>query len=279
MGLSYYINLILELEYSEKISDQDSFCIDGFDSSIILLDDIFDKSQMRDGQPCFYLTYGVDATKKEAKKRYNKSFCTINALCKQRKVGFLKRFYILFLLRVLFRKIQKGQSIDMYLETRSGVKKVFLKKYDRMISLFTGSHIKYSFLIGFLLSGSKASYRKSVVLIGKKIGLLRQIADDIKDYDGNHHEPFGDLVQHKKRIPELFFMLSSSCEEKERLDTLLKDVKKNQVEIRNLVLNSRVTELLLEKKSLITSEMNFYMNNVPDRYKDALLQLSSEFLS
>ena len=58
MKLSYYINLILELENATKFNEEQSFNIDGFDTAILILDDIQDQSKIRDGKPCFYIING-----------------------------------------------------------------------------------------------------------------------------------------------------------------------------------------------------------------------------
>jgi len=277
MKLSNYINLILELENSDVLSEDESFSIDGFDRAILILDDIEDRSQIRDGKPCFYITNGIPNAKKEAEKLNRGVFITFDKICKQRKIGIIKSFYAKFLLKKLHRNIKIGQQIDKQLQS-SQYNHNLLLKYDRMVLLFTGGHIKYAFLIGFLLSVKNPSYKNQVVYIGEQIGVLRQIDDDIKDYEGYHHEALGDLIQHKNRLPELLFQMYATSNEKTKLDDLLVNHSSNQSEIKNLIFNDKVKEHLNEKVNGVIVRINLKINILPENYKSQLSQLMSNFL-
>lgn len=277
MKLSYYINLILKLENSNLLTEEQSFVLDGFDRSILILDDISDHSTTRDGQPCFYITYGVEAAKQEAQKLYREAFSELELICKKRNFGLIKRYRAKLLLRKLHRDIEKGQTLDIELEKAEIVSPGLLKKYDIMVTLFTGNHIRSGFALGFLLSGKKSTYKEKVLLVGQKIGILRQIDDDIRDYNLGHHEPLGDLIQHKKRLPELLFLLDSSAVEKERLGNILKDPKNNYQEIRNIVFNKQVNNALSRKTSSIVSKVDSALFDLPENYQTALKELMRKF--
>ncbi len=278
MKLSYYINLILSLENSEQLSERESFAIDGFDTSILILDDVSDQSQIRDGQPCFYITHGIEKAKIEARKLHAEAVQMLDFVCRKRKLGRIKRWWVKLLLHKLYTNIHRGQVIDTELQRTKKVSNNLLKKYNAMITLFTGGHIKYAFAVAFLLGGHNPSYKKEVLLIGEKIGLLRQITDDIKDYQEGHHEPLGDLVNHKKRIPELLFFLNSSGEEKEMLSKLLVEPTKNQKEIKALILNDTTVKILSEKVYSIKYEIDSHLINLPENYKQEIKQLISKFI-
>lgn len=277
MKLSSYINFILELESSNVLSENESFSIDGFDRAILILDDIEDQSQIRDGKPCFHITHGVPNAKKAAEKLNREAFVTLSEICKQRKIGIVKSFYIKFLLKKLSQNIKLGQQIDKKLQS-SQYNPRLLSKYDSMILLFTGDHIRYAFLIGFLLSGKNPNYKYQVVSIGEDMGVLRQIDDDIKDYEGYHHEALGDLIQHKNRLPELLFHMYASPDERVRLNDLLVNYPNNQLEIEKLIFNDKVQEHINKKVDEIRARINSKMKILPENYKSRLNKLMSTFL-
>lgn len=271
------MNLILESEGSEILSEGDSFLLDGFDRAVLILDDIEDRSQVRDGKPCFYMVRGTMEAREEAQRLYKDAFLALDAICRQRGVGTIRSFYARFLLERLYRRISLGQRIDKQIQSEDSVCPRLVSKYDHMILLFTGGHIKYGFLIGFLLSGKKTPYKNKVASIGEDIGILRQMCDDIEDYEDRHHEALGDLINHKKRLPELLFRLSASPEEKSKLDILLSDSCKNQAEIKELVFNEAVLKQILEKTSSIQKRIISKMEGIPERYKSRLNQLMLQF--
>ncbi len=277
MKLSSYINSILELENSNKLSQDDCFKIDGFDRSILILDDIEDKSEIRDSNPCYHITHGIPQAKKEAARLYKEALVTFDKLCRQRNIGIIKSFYVKFLLKKLHRNIKLGQAIDKRLQSSQYDPNLF-PKYYRTIRLFTGGHIKYAFLIGFILSNKRPDYKKQVASIGEDIGILRQIDDDIKDYSDYHHEALGDLVQHKNRLPELLFNLYANPNEKTRLAELLINHSANQEEIKKLVFNDKVQKHIENKVIKLKNKIDLKVNALPEKYKDYLSQLMFKFL-
>jgi len=78
-----------------------------------------------------------------------------------------------------------------------------LKNYFKMITLFTGGHIKYSIEIGQLLANKEPDHSISVAAVS--LGIIRQIIDDFNDYFKRHHEPFGDFLSESNRLPEILF--------------------------------------------------------------------------
>lgn len=266
MKLSSYINSILELEGSNVLSENESFLLDGFDRAILILDDIEDQSQIRDGKPCFYITHGIAQAKKEAEKLNREAFGALGKICEKRKIGIVKSFYAKFLLKILYKNIQLGQRIDKQLQL-SQYNPRLLSKYDRMIRLFTGGHIKYAFLIGFIISGRNPSYKDRVVSIGEDIGILRQIDDDIKDYEGCHHEAFGDLIQHKNRLPELLFYMHADSNGKIKLNNFLVSYTENKSEIKKIIFGDKVQKCISEKINRIKTKIDLKIKKLPENYK------------
>ncbi len=277
MKLSYYINFILKLESSELLSEKESFLLDGFDISIVILDDVVDQSKTRDGEQCFYIIHGIEKTKLEARRLYHEAFKALSDICKKRNLRYIKSWKAKFLLRRLYKNVEKGQILDAELEKSKITSRRLLRKYDNMITLFTGNHVKSGFALGYLISNKKPKYKNTVLSIGKKIGILRQIDDDIRDYDSGHHEPFGDLVQHKKRLPELLFLLNSSDEERDKLLNLLNDPKVNYQEIKDLIFNEKVRKELSEKTTSLVSNINLDLKNLPENYQVNLMEVTQKF--
>jgi geranylgeranyl pyrophosphate synthase len=277
MKLSYYINVILILENSQILNEKESLGIDGFDTAILILDDIQDNSKIRDGKPCFYITHGVEKTKQEAEKLKKKAFESINEICNERRIGFMGKLRARFLLKQLHSAIKKGQEIDMYLESCNEESRSLESKYYQMIRLFTGGHIKYSFLLGFFFSQKNPSYKRSIIQIGEKIGIVRQIVDDLNDYKKEHHEPLGDLINHKKRLPELLFFLNSTDEQKLNLKNILKNTEDSYFEIVSMVLNKDVVIQINSKIEEIKNKISLEMEKVPINYSKSLKLLMNKF--
>ncbi|MFA4907540.1 MAG: polyprenyl synthetase family protein, partial [archaeon] len=167
---------------------------------------------------------------------------------------------------------------DNFLQTTEKVGEHLLNKYNLMIRLFTGRHIKGGFLLGYLISGKNPVYGKKVAEIGEQIGAIRQIKDDLDDYEEKHHEPLGDLINHKKRLPEILFLLSSSGWEKNELELLLKNPLENAPRIKALVLNEKVGQRIESEIQNISKNVEAGLTGLPDGHKVGLTNLLRDFL-
>ena len=146
-----------------------------------------------------------------------------------------------------------------------------------MIRLFTGKHIKYGFLLGYLISGKNPIYKNTVIDIGENIGLIRQIQDDLNDYEQKHNEPLGDLINHKKRLPELIFLLNASDNEKGKLNEIL-NTTKDVSDIKNFVLNEKTKKEISSKIFTITQNIEEKLLSIPEKYQNELKNLLDKFL-
>jgi len=277
MKLSFYINFILNLENVPVLNKHERLNIDGFDVGVLILDDIKDQSKIRNGQPCYYIIHGVDTAMSEAERLKKKAFNALSEVCRKRKIGFIKILRAKFLLNCLWKNIQKGQSIDLFLQTAKIIDQKLFDKYGLMIRLFTGKHIKYGFLLGYLISGKNPIYKNTVIDIGENIGLIRQIQDDLNDYEQKHHEPLGDLINHKKRLPELIFLLNASDNEKGKLNEIL-NTTKDVSDIKNFVLNEKTKKEIYSKIFTITQNIEEKLLSIPEKYQNELKNLLDKFL-
>jgi geranylgeranyl pyrophosphate synthase len=253
MRISDYINFILDLNKSELLNHEESSKIDGFDDAILIMDDIKDKSKIRDGKECYYIIHGTKKAKHRAYFLLKESKKELNKVAIKRGVGLIDRVKIQLVVWRLKNKINKGESIDSYLKGIDKVSESLLDSYMKMIRLFTGGHIRHAFELGYLLSNHK--FDKNILNAGEKIGMYRQINDDINDYEEKHHEPLGDLINNKNRFPQLVFKLKSSDKQTEELECLLKQPQDNIEDIRKLIFNAEVCDFIKSEKDNIENDL------------------------
>lgn len=186
---------IAEKELLKKISF--------IDDSILIIDDIIDKSKLRNGKPCLYLQIGEEKAilkskllEIEARKSLLNLASALNAK-EEFKIKIVKKF------DDFIRDIYLGEKIGQILSKQEKYNDSLLKNYFKMITLFTGGHIKYSMEIGQLLANKEPVPRISTASVSS--GIIRQIIDDFNDYFKEHHEPFGDFLSESNRLPEILF--------------------------------------------------------------------------
>ncbi|MGV8168473.1 MAG: polyprenyl synthetase family protein [Candidatus Nanoarchaeia archaeon] len=167
--------------------------LDIFDRGILRLDDILDESDERNGKPCKYITNGINKTIIDSLTNIAQTSIKLDKLMNETKPEF--RYKALLSLQKLTISIYRGEIIDKNVKT--------LKDYFRMITLFTGQHIAKGVEIGNYIANRTPE--KKLLSACRSAGRIRQIIDDYEDYYCMHHEPFGDFLNHKNRLPELLF--------------------------------------------------------------------------
>ncbi len=212
--------------------------IQRIDDSILILDDIKDKSKYRNGKKCLYIKIGKREAEKYATNLRFEAFNNLSGLCDLLGVDYKNKINAINKFKKFIEDVNKGEEIDILLKKNIFSETETMKKYFEMISLFTGGHMKYGFEIGCLLANKNINPKISKILIS--LGRIRQILDDYNDYFKNHHEPFGDFINNKNRLPEILFKKFGG-NKKEAL-FLLKYKKYKKA--RNLILNQKVREKL-----------------------------------
>lgn len=278
MKISAYVNFVLNTEGKSELSIEECSGLDSFDDAVLILDDIQDDSSVRNGNPCYHVLHGIEASKEEARRLYKQSFETLGNIFKSRKLGFISRIKAKLVLSKLKSKIEKGQNIDKTLENKIGVNKRDIYNWHKMSKLFTGGHIRCGFQIGVLICDIPKKKAKHILDIGESIGVIRQIDDDINDYQQIHHEPLGDLIHHKKRLPELVFLLISSNEEIFNLEKYLQQPTDNLLKIKQTIFSPKVIEGI---RGLVKTEESFIEKNiflVDEKYKTKLKNLMQLYI-
>lgn len=204
------------------------------DDSILMIDDILDDSQIRNGKPCYYKHHGIKKSIIDSQILYCEANEVILDLTKEFNTKENNVIIILKKLNSFMKNVYLGEKIDLELINISTFENELLEKYFEMIKLFTGSHISYAFEIGLLLQNKELE--SNLKKIFTSLGIIRQICDDFDDYFNFHHEPFGDFISSNNRLPELLFKKNNG----NRLQVLELLQKNDLKKARDLVLNDKV---------------------------------------
>lgn len=241
-----YIKLGFEFNNKEMTLEQKNILnkISKLDTSVLILDDILDKSEQRNNKPCLYKKIGKNKAIVQAKIFEKEAINYLIKLMEISNTNLQNKFKILVKINKFLENIYLGQKIDLELENYKNFNEDLIKRYFEMISLFTANHIKFGFEIGRLLANKKIDKNLSHIL--ENIGRIRQILDDYNDYFQSHHEIFGDLKNSNNRLPELLFKKfnkrANQTKTKEKISKLLKN--KEYFKLRKLILNTKVKKEL-----------------------------------
>lgn len=210
------------------------------DDSVLIIDDILDQSEFRNGKLCFYKIYGLQNAIITAKLQESES---INVIIYLAKVLKTKEHYVLKVLETFnefLYNVYVGQRMDYELSQIKEFSPKLMKKYFDMIRIFTGGHVKYGVRIGQLLANKDTN--RDIDILADSIGVIRQICDDYNDYFEQHHEPFGDFKIGCNRLPELLFKKHNGNREK-----ILKLIsQKKYSEVREIVLTLETRKAMYE---------------------------------
>ena len=267
-----YIKLGYEFNSIKKITAEQNKLlkqISKIDDSILILDDIIDKSELRNGKPCLYKQEGLQEAIVQSEILRSEAISSLIKLMKISKTNQKNQLEILDKINKFFKSIYLGEQIDLKLGKLNKFENNQIDQYFKMVSLFTGNHIKFGLEIGQLLSNNNIDLKLSEIAIS--LGIIRQICDDFNDYFDEHHEPFGDFMTKKNRLPELLFKKN-----KEDRSNVLKYFKKNNYkEARKIILNSNIRQKLynfcneeLEKINKIKT--NFDYSSLIEDFKQIL---------
>lgn len=234
------------------------------DDGVLILDDIYDQSEIRNGKPCLYKEIGLQSALIEAELLKLKAEKNLFLLMNKLEILEKNKIVVVELFNKFLIAIYAGEKIDNELSLLKEVGDDAIKKYFEMVALFTGGHIKYSLEIGQLLANKEID--KNLSDIAVSAGIIRQICDDFDDYFSEHHEPFGDFINQKNRLPEIIFKISGG--KREDVEKLLKDKEYNKA--REIILNKQVRQrlynfCLLELEKIKNLKTNFdYIDVVED---------------
>lgn len=173
------------------------------DDAVLIIDDILDNSKTRNGKPCLYLQEGIQSAIVQAELSKVRAIENLIKVMQINKTNDSFQKAVLEKIFEFFKNIYLGEKLDLKLCKTKESNQTSLKKYNLMIKLFTGGHIKFGLEIGQLIANKKPEDNLSK--ISEHAGIIRQIMDDFNDYFEEHHEPFGDFINESNRLPELIF--------------------------------------------------------------------------
>ena len=213
-----------EMKFLEKISD--------IDTSIIKIDDILDDEEYRNWKKCIHLIDGVNTTIINAKLDEISWIKWLTELIDFKNIFPEFGYKILKKISTEYMYwIYKWQEIDSELENTDMIDSTTLEKYLKMSEMFTWWHIRYWLEIWQLLANKEPD--KNISLVALQLWIIRQIVDDFEDYFKAHHNPFWDIRQWRKRLPEIIFILNNG----DRDDILRYIKEKDFIKVINEVLS------------------------------------------
>jgi len=243
-SLSYYIRLWYEYASSMEFTEKEIEIlnhIDLLDDAILIVDDIFDNSKLRNWKPCLYIEEWIQ------KALISAELCKVQAIEKVSElmnvVGTETDFQNKVYQKIFsfLQSIYLWESIDQQLSTSTQNHIEDIKKYNEMIILFTGWHISHWLDIWQLIANQETD--GTINKIAEKAGNIRQIVDDFNDYFDWHHEPFGDFINQSNRLPEIIFKKHNWDREK-----VLELIWKQEYEqARSIILNDTIRTELYER--------------------------------
>ncbi|MCA9497461.1 MAG: polyprenyl synthetase family protein, partial [Nanoarchaeota archaeon] len=232
--------------------------LSSIDDAILIIDDILDDSQIRNGKPCYYKEHGIKNSIITAEILKYETIETLILLAKNSNTSQENIIKILEKFNSFLKNVYLGEKLDLELSKINNFENNLIDKYYQMVTLFTGSHMVCGIEIGLLLQNKSIDLDTKDILTS--LGIIRQICDDFDDYFNHHHEPFGDFTSSNNRLPEIIFKKLGG--NREQVLNYLKN--KNYIEARNLVLNSNIRKELydyckieLEKYKKLKSDFNY----------------------
>lgn len=205
-SFSYYIQQWYEYALWEVCSNQSFYEIlqklNVIDDSILIIDDILDKSEKRNWNPSLYKEVWIEKAIITSQLLYSQSTSYLLELCKVCKTSPTNQLNIIKKFNQLLYQIYQGQDIDQQLPSLQTTQEK-IKTYFQMITLFTGGHIKFWLEIWQLLANKEIN--KNISNVAEHLWIIRQIYDDFSDYFPSHHEIFWDFINGNSRIPEILF--------------------------------------------------------------------------
>ncbi len=214
------------------------------DDAVLIVDDILDNSKTRNGNPCLYLQKGLQSAIVQAELSKVEAIQSLIKVMQLNKTKDSFQKLVLEKIFDFFKNIYLGEKLDLELcKSKSDVSTI-LKKYNLMIKLFTGGHIKFGLEIGQLIANKKPE--ENLSKIAEHAGIIRQVMDDFNDYFNEHHEPFGDFINEENRFPEIIYKKLNG--NRNQAIKLIKDKKFNQA--REIILNEKARKEIFKKCKL-----------------------------
>lgn len=200
----------------------------------LIVDDIEDRSEMRRGQPCSHLKFGVDVAVNAGNFMY---FLPALSLIKNRS-----RFPEKLLIRAWeaygeeLINIHSGQGMDIVWHNgKASSDNLTEQQYLQMCAYKTGTLARLSARLAVILSGGSEELEKIMGKFAESIGIAFQIQDDILSASGKEFQEkkgYGDDITEGKRTLIVIETLSkANKQDREKLISILNSHTKEKGKI------------------------------------------------
>lgn len=199
--------------------------IELFHNFTLVHDDMMDEAALRRGKATVHTKYD-----------YNTALLVGDVMI-IRAYEYLQKIQPSYLPKILqlfnrtAREVCEGQQLDM---DYSKMDQVTMDQYIYMITLKTSVLLAASLEMGAIIGGASENNCKQLYEFGRKIGIAFQIQDDYLDAFGDAalfgKEAGGDIKHNKKTFLLLHALAVANKDQKEQLQTLLKNNDSDKVE-------------------------------------------------
>ncbi len=167
----------------------------------LIVDDVEDRSEMRRGEPCVHVKYGVDVGINAGNFIY---FLPLLSLMKNKKMfseKLLVRAWEAYAQEMI--NISCGQGMDIVWHNgKANADDVSEDQYLQMCAYKTGTLARLSARLAVILSGGSEELEKIMGKFAESIGIAFQIQDDILSANGKEFQEkkgYGDDITEGKR--------------------------------------------------------------------------------
>lgn len=255
-------------------------------SSILIIDDIIDKSPKRNGEKSLYLEIGVGSSILISEILKSKAVLNISKI-----VSILspqKLYRILELIEHTYTIICQGQLDDIEFEAVS-LDEISLNQYFEMIENTSAHFIALPAIIATILANKSEEEILCIRKFGIYLGLAYQIRDDVLDIVGDQEycgkTEYIDIKSSKKRLPILLAYRKSSNEEKKEIDKLMnlnKNLDNEEIEyllglIKRKNSIQKCFDILLKFKTLSIKEIENWNDKEQYRQLISFTELLTDF--
>ena len=208
-------------ELFDEISPQcwdAAIALELFHNFTLIHDDIMDKAPLRRGMPTLHARFGDSNALLAGDVTLVVAYDYLNRI----QSNHIHRIIQLF--NKTAKEVCEGQQLDMDYEKAN---EVSIGDYLRMIELKTSVLLASSLMIGAVLGGAGGGNQLHIGEFGRNLGLAFQIQDDYLDAFGDPakvgKQIGGDIVANKKTFLFVRAMELASKEQKEEMDTLVRE--------------------------------------------------------
>lgn len=187
----------------------------------LVVDDIEDRSELRRGQPCMHIKFGIDVAINAGNFMY---FLPMLSLVKNKKQftdATLLKAYETIIQELI--NIHCGQGMDIIWHNGNvGADQIGEKEYMQMCAYKTGTLARLAAKLAVILSGGNDNFAETMGKFGESIGVAFQIQDDILNLKESLGKEFGEDIKEGKRTLMVIHTLKQATEaEKKTLVQIL----------------------------------------------------------